>query len=162
MVEQQKRIEVYFRGKLVGEFFADIVVEDKIILELKAVENLHPSHNAQLLNYLKASEYEVGYVINFGKIPLQFERVPDTRNGDLLPEFKPEKNLTDNEVEIELNLLIAALEKKRIFYELPATVPRRSDYRLLAEELEREQMVYVSPGSIYGHSTVKCNGQAKS
>ncbi len=74
-VEQQKLINVFFRSENVGEYYADIVVNDKIILELKAVETLHPNHYAQLVNYLKASDYEVGYVINFGKIPIQFKRL---------------------------------------------------------------------------------------
>ncbi len=72
-IEQQKLINVYFRSENVGEYYADIVVDDKIILELKAMETLHPNHYAQLVNYLKASDYEVGYVINFGKIPIQFK-----------------------------------------------------------------------------------------
>jgi GxxExxY protein len=59
-MEQQKLINVFFRSENVGEYFADIVVENKIILELKAVETLHPNHYAQLVNYLKASDYEVG------------------------------------------------------------------------------------------------------
>jgi len=75
LVEQQKQINVYFRNQNVGEYFADIAVENKIILELKAIETLHPNHFAQLVNYLKASDYEVGYVINFGKIPIQFKRL---------------------------------------------------------------------------------------
>ncbi len=64
---------MFFRSENVGEYYAEIVVDDKIILELKAVETLHPNHYAQLVNYLKASDYEVGYVINFGKIPIQFK-----------------------------------------------------------------------------------------
>ncbi len=75
LYEKQKKIEVYYHNQLIGEFFADMVAENKIILELKAVETLHPNHYAQLLNYLKASKYEIGYVINFGKIPLQFKRL---------------------------------------------------------------------------------------
>ncbi|NHZ86769.1 MAG: GxxExxY protein [Planctomycetia bacterium] len=80
LFEQQKKIEVYFHSQLIGDFFTDIVIENKIILELKAVETLHPNHYAQLLNYLKASKYEVGYVINFGKIPLQFKRLVKLNN----------------------------------------------------------------------------------
>ena len=65
-VEEQKSIRVYFRGQLVGEYDADIVVNDVIMLELKAVKQILDDHEAQLLNYLKASEIEVGYVLNFG------------------------------------------------------------------------------------------------
>lgn len=73
--EEQKKIEVFYHGQIVGEFYADIIVDDKIIIELKAVEKLHPKHYAQLLNYLKASKYEIGYVINFGEKPLKFKRL---------------------------------------------------------------------------------------
>ncbi len=67
--EKQKLITVHYEGQVVGEFFTDIMVENKIIIELKAVESLCPEHEFQLLNYLKASEFEVGLLINFGKIP---------------------------------------------------------------------------------------------
>ncbi|MBT3228027.1 MAG: GxxExxY protein [Candidatus Marinimicrobia bacterium] len=74
VVDQQKQLDVYFRGHNVGIYVADMVVEEKIILEIKAVENISRPHYAQLINYLKASGMEVGYVINFGRIPLQFKR----------------------------------------------------------------------------------------
>lgn len=73
--EQQKKIEVSYHKHIVGEFYADLVINNKIIVELKAVEKLHNNHYAQLLNYLKASKYEVGYVINFGEKPLSFKRL---------------------------------------------------------------------------------------
>jgi GxxExxY protein len=79
-VEKQKKISVDFHGQNIGDFFADLVIENKIILELKAVEEMHPKHYAQLVNYLKANKYEVGYVINFGKIPLQFKRLASPNN----------------------------------------------------------------------------------
>ena len=72
-VETQKRLEVYYEDQLVGEYFADIVVEEKIILELKSAESLHPAHEAQLMNYLKATEIEVGLLLNFGVKP-EFKR----------------------------------------------------------------------------------------
>lgn len=65
--EQQKPIKVIFENKIVGEYFADIIVENKIIIELKAIELLNPIHEIQLLNYLKATNIEVGLLINFGK-----------------------------------------------------------------------------------------------
>jgi GxxExxY protein len=65
--EQQKPIKVIFENKIVGEYFADIIVENKIIIELKAIESLNPIHEIQLLNYLKATNIEVGLLINFGK-----------------------------------------------------------------------------------------------
>lgn len=58
-----------------GEYFADIVVENKIILELKAIENLNKIHYAQVKNYLKATKYKLGILINFGKPVLEFKRI---------------------------------------------------------------------------------------
>ena len=58
-------INVHYKGEKVGEYFADIVVEDTVILELKAVDNLEKIHEAQLLNYLKATKHKVGLLVNF-------------------------------------------------------------------------------------------------
>ena len=66
---KQKPISVYFKENCVGEYFADIIVEDCVILELKAAEGIIEEHEAQLLNYLKATEIEVGLLLNFGKKP---------------------------------------------------------------------------------------------
>jgi GxxExxY protein len=63
--EAQVPISVKYKGQVVGEYFADIVVEDKIILELKAVDALEKIHEAQILNYLKATGYKVGLLVNF-------------------------------------------------------------------------------------------------
>ena len=71
--EKQKPISVFYKSTQVGEYFADIIVEDKVILELKAAEGIIEEHEAQLLNYLKATEIEVGLLFNFGKKP-QFKR----------------------------------------------------------------------------------------
>ena len=68
-VETQKEIAVYFRGNLIGNFSADMVVEEKVLLELKAARCLEPVHEAQLLNYLKATTIEVGLLMNFGNEP---------------------------------------------------------------------------------------------
>ena len=68
-VESQKPIKVYYREQLVGEYFADLIVDDKIIIELKANKFLSPEDEAQILNYLKATKYEVGLLLNFGKKP---------------------------------------------------------------------------------------------
>lgn len=67
------KIDVYFDGHVVGEYVADLVVNDLIILELKAAECLMPEHEAQLVNYLRATNMEVGLLFNFGKKP-QFKR----------------------------------------------------------------------------------------
>ena len=68
-VEQQVKIAVYFQNRVVGEYFADLLVEDKVIVELKAVSRLLLEHEAQLLNYLRATPYEVGLLLNFGPKP---------------------------------------------------------------------------------------------
>ena len=70
----QVPIEVSFRGRPVGEFFADIVVEGKVIVELKAVRTLVSVHEAQVINYLKATGVEVGLLMNFGNPRLEYRR----------------------------------------------------------------------------------------
>jgi len=72
-VEAQKPINVYRKNRRVGEYFADLVVNDLIIIELKAAELLTTKHEAQLVNYLKATDVEVGLLFNFGVEP-EFER----------------------------------------------------------------------------------------
>ena len=66
-VEKEQKIQVCYDGQAVGDFVADFVVEDKIILELKSVKEIHPAHEVQLINYLKATGIEVGLLINFGE-----------------------------------------------------------------------------------------------
>ena len=68
-VSPQRKIKVWFRGYEVGEYYADLIVNDLIILELKAAEALLDEHEAQLLNYLRGTEIEVGLLLNFGKSP---------------------------------------------------------------------------------------------
>ena len=65
--EAQSPIKVFYEDRIIGDFIADIIVEDKVILELKSVKELHPAHEAQLTNYLKATGIEVGLLINFGE-----------------------------------------------------------------------------------------------
>jgi GxxExxY protein len=64
---KQAPIKVSYDGQVVGDYAADILVENQIILELKSVKELHPAHEAQLINYLKATGLEVGLLINFGE-----------------------------------------------------------------------------------------------
>ena len=64
-----ERIPVYYQGELVGDFYADIIVDNKVILELKAVKHILPEHEAQLTNYLRATDAEVGLLLNFGPEP---------------------------------------------------------------------------------------------
>jgi len=66
IVETQKAINVYYDDQEVGNYFVDLLINDKIILELKAVENLRDEHKFQLINYLKATDIEVGLLLNFG------------------------------------------------------------------------------------------------
>jgi len=67
--ERQKKIKVFYKDNQVGEYYADILVENKIILELKATETICEEHEFQLINYLKATDIEVGLLLNFGKKP---------------------------------------------------------------------------------------------
>ena len=71
--KRQERIKVYYEGVQVGDYFADIIVENRVIIELKAAENLCYEHECQLINYLKATNIEVGLLFNFGKEP-RFKR----------------------------------------------------------------------------------------
>ena len=73
LVEKQVPIKVYFKEQQVGEYYADLIVEDNVIVELKAAEGLCEEHEFQLINYLKATDIEVGLLLNFGKKP-QFKR----------------------------------------------------------------------------------------
>ncbi len=68
-VERQKPIKVYYGSEVVGEYFADLYVNDQVIIELKAAEAICEEHEYQLLNYLKATGVEVGLLLNFGKKP---------------------------------------------------------------------------------------------
>lgn len=72
-VEAQKQIKVYYKSQLVGDYFADLLIDNSIILELKACECLMDEHKAQLLNYLKATDVEIGLLLNFGATP-EFKR----------------------------------------------------------------------------------------
>lgn len=74
-VQQQVPIKVYYDGYLVGEYFTDLVGEGQVIIELKAAETLHPQHEAQLLNYLKATDIEVGLLLNFGPKPIVVRKI---------------------------------------------------------------------------------------
>ena len=68
---QQKRFEVEYRGEIVGEMYADLVVEDKVIVELKSVRELASIHEAQILAYLKAARVKTGLLINFNVTSLK-------------------------------------------------------------------------------------------
>ena len=68
-VGRQVPIPVWFRGQKIGDFWADLVVDDKVVLELKTARNIDATHEAQLLHYLKATTFELGLILNFGPRP---------------------------------------------------------------------------------------------
>jgi GxxExxY protein len=83
-VEAQQPIKVYYDGEIVGEYIADVIVNTAVLLELKAVRQLAPEHEAQLLNYLKATRLEVALLLNFGPKPEFKRKVYDNdRKGSL-------------------------------------------------------------------------------
>jgi GxxExxY protein len=73
--QSQKPVNVIYKGRLIGEYIADIIVEDKLLLELKAVSALCGEHEAQLMNYLKTTGLSVGLLLNFGKPKLGIKRM---------------------------------------------------------------------------------------
>jgi GxxExxY protein len=75
----EKPIKVYYRGEIVGDYIADIIVDGKVILEIKAIKELSSIHEVQLVNYLKATGIEVGLLINFGKSVQIKRRVMDVK-----------------------------------------------------------------------------------
>jgi GxxExxY protein len=88
-VEQQKCITVYYDDQNVGEYFADILVNDAVILGLKAVRQLLSEHEAQLLNYLKATTIEVGLLLNFGPKVEHRRKVYDNEFNGPMSWIKP-------------------------------------------------------------------------
>lgn len=81
-VEQQEKIPVYYRGSKIGEYFADLIVNGIVVVELKAAEFLKAEHFAQLTHYLKATDKELGLLLNFGRKP-EFKRVIFTNDQKL-------------------------------------------------------------------------------
>ncbi len=73
--KQQVPITVYFEEEVVGNYYADILVEDKVILEIKSVENIIDAHIAQTLNYLKATGLRLAIILNFSKEKLEYKRI---------------------------------------------------------------------------------------
>ncbi len=96
-VDEQVPIKAYYHSQLVGEFFADMLINELLWLELKSVGSILEEHEAQLLNYLKASQFEVGYVMNFGKSATFKRKVFDNnRKGSLNWTKKIEKKPMHN------------------------------------------------------------------
>jgi GxxExxY protein len=91
-VEQQVPLTVKFRGKLVGQFLIDLLVEDSVILELKAVKALAPEHQMQILNYLRASMKPLGLLVNFGTPKVELRRFDNRFTPHPLNPLNPSKN----------------------------------------------------------------------
>ena len=81
-VEPQHRIEVFYEGESVGEFVADLLVEDTVIVELKSVRNIAQAHEVQLVNYLVATRKDVGLILNFGEREVEVKRKVKSLQGD--------------------------------------------------------------------------------
>lgn len=75
LFERQKSLEVNYRGEVVGNYIADVIVEDKLLLELKALSRTTSEHEAQVMNYLKATGLSVGLLLNFGTPKLGIKRI---------------------------------------------------------------------------------------
>ena len=73
-VRAQVPLQVKFRRVVVGDYFADLVVDGKVLIELKAVSQIHPDHKAQIINYLNATGIDVGLLVNFGNPKLEYYR----------------------------------------------------------------------------------------
>jgi len=73
--QSQFPLTVIFREQVVGKFYADVLVEDKVIIELKAVAALVPEHQAQVINYLKATGIDVGLLVDFGRPKIEYKRL---------------------------------------------------------------------------------------
>ena len=68
-VDSQKQIKVFYHGIIVGDYYADLIVEDSVIIEIKAAKSICPDHEAQIYNYLRATGIKVGLILNFGPKP---------------------------------------------------------------------------------------------
>ena len=86
-VEAQKRIKVFYLETEVGEYFADLVINDAVILELKAAEGIVPEFESQLINYLRGTEMEVGLLLNFGPKPEFRRKVFENSRKNLTKQY---------------------------------------------------------------------------
>ncbi len=83
-IEKEKKIPVYYFGNIVGEYYADLIVEDVLVIELKAIEAINEACEVQLINYLQATRIEVGLLLNFGKTPQIKRKVFDNDKKKML------------------------------------------------------------------------------
>ncbi len=93
-VESEKPLPVFFEGEIVGTFLTDIIVEGRLLLELKAVSALVAAHEVQLVNYISATKIDVGLLLNFGSRSLEIKRrtrgyLPPSVREDDAPEYSP-------------------------------------------------------------------------
>lgn len=93
-VETERSIAVYYEEKIVGSFSADLVVNGRVILELKAKERLIEAHEAQLLNYLRSTDVEIGLLLNFGKLP-EFKRKFFSNEHKIRRSDRQQENVLD-------------------------------------------------------------------
>lgn len=84
--QQQQQIIVYYEHQEIGLYFADLVVEKCVVIELKTVEALTSNHEYQLLNYLKATEIEIGLLLNFGQYPQIVRKIYTNNRKNWLPK----------------------------------------------------------------------------
>jgi GxxExxY protein len=84
--QQQQQIIVYYEHQEIGLYFADLVVENCVVIELKTVEALTSNHEYQLLNYLKATEIEIGLLLNFGQYPQIVRKIYTNNRKNWLPK----------------------------------------------------------------------------
>lgn len=87
----QHPVNVMFRNECVGEFYADVLVEERVILELKAVKAIAPEHQAQVINYLNATGLEVGLLINFGNPKLEYKRFTRSKEFNRRPSLNMDR-----------------------------------------------------------------------
>jgi GxxExxY protein len=88
----QSPIAVYYNNEIVGEYFTDLLIDGTVIAEIKACKNLAPEHEAQLLNYLKATPVEVGLLLNFGPTPQIKRKIfENSRKANYCAQKDPEK-----------------------------------------------------------------------
>ena len=73
--DSQVPLKIKFHNHIVGEYFADLIIDNKVIIELKAVSSIIPEHRAQIINYLTATKLRVGMILNFGNKSLEYERI---------------------------------------------------------------------------------------
>ena len=102
VIVQEAPIRVHFEGAVIGKCYPDLIVNDSVIAELKACKNILPEHEAQLLNYLKASRFEVGLVLNFGPRS-EFKRLvlENERKGGLSWVENPVEESGKNQLDAE-------------------------------------------------------------